>query len=206
MLINENIRRLLKETGKTQLELAEFIGSKKQTVNYWLKNDADIPARYIPAISKFFDVPLEGLFWDYVSVNVKHDVLIHDGAKKYCPRCGYSEINEGDQSCGNCGLLFVNHCSDPECRMNTGWDNPVCLSYTTCYCPECGAKTTLFENGDITEKTCAFDFATSGLSEDEQDLLEIFRSLDKSGKRILLGQAERMRLESDSRSEGQKIG
>lgn len=206
MLINENIRRLLKETGTTQLELAEYIGSKKQTVNYWLKNDADIPARYIPAISKFFNIPLEGLFWDYVSINVRHDVLIHDGAKKYCPRCGYSEIGEDDQSCGNCGLMFVNYCTDPKCRMNTGWDDPVCLSYTTCYCPECGAKTTLFENGDITEKTCAFDFATSGLNEDERDLLDIFRSLDKSGKRMLLGEAERMKLEGDTRSKGQRIG
>lgn len=205
--IKTNIKSLLAETHKKQSELAMSIGSSTTAVSNWLTNEkTEIPSRFIPEIAKFFGIPIEGLFWDYVSVNVRHDVLIHDGTKKYCPRCGYSEISEEDQSCRNCGLLFVNHCTDPNCRMNTGWDDPVCLSYTTCYCPECGAKTTFFENGDITEKTCAFDYATSGLTEDEQDLLEIFRSLDKSGKRILLGQAEQMKSSVNSRMESQKIG
>lgn len=193
MSINRNIKALLDEAGKKQLELAEWIGASKSAVNNWLKNDADVPAKFVPGIATFFGVPISRLFQGFVSAKVIHDVLVHDGDGVICPRCGFREIAEEDMSCRNCGLEFTNYCTNPECRMNSGWDDPVCFSYATCYCPECGAKTTLFENGSISEKSVEFNRKSYGMSEDEIELVEIFRELDKSGKRIVLGIAEQER-------------
>ena len=56
MTINERIFDILKSQGKTQVALAEYLGSNNSTVGYWFKNGGGIPSDYIVPICQFLAV------------------------------------------------------------------------------------------------------------------------------------------------------
>lgn len=61
MEINQRVFQALSERRIEQKELADFLEIPPGTVFNWRSRGTDPPAKYIPAISRFFDVPIEWL-------------------------------------------------------------------------------------------------------------------------------------------------
>lgn len=59
--MGEFITMRLRQTGKTQRDLADTIGVPLSTVNSWLRLGRDIPARHIPGIAACLRVSVNGL-------------------------------------------------------------------------------------------------------------------------------------------------
>ena len=62
MTVSDNIRQLFAETGKKQIDLAEFVGVRAVTISTWTNGHAEPRVCFIPWIAKFFSVPIERLF------------------------------------------------------------------------------------------------------------------------------------------------
>ena len=67
-----------------------------------------------------------------------------------CLFCHVDCLSPDDQYCINCGKpVDSNYCTNDDCIMNTGHDDPVTLVKEACFCSECGSKTTYFADGLI---------------------------------------------------------
>lgn len=62
LTINEVIRQLLKEQGKKQRELADYVGVRQNTVSDWIVKDKSPLSNYVYRIRDFFDVSYDYLF------------------------------------------------------------------------------------------------------------------------------------------------
>lgn len=60
--VSDNIRQLFAETGKKQVDLAEFVGVRPVTISTWTNGHAEPRVCFIPWIAAFFEVPIERLF------------------------------------------------------------------------------------------------------------------------------------------------
>lgn len=80
MNTGEIIKRLLEEQGKTQADLARYLGVSNTTVNRWIptKNkEGDNPSKYhLIRIADFFDVPILYITGDYDYWN-ENDITRH---------------------------------------------------------------------------------------------------------------------------------
>ena len=61
VMIAENVLHLLKQQNKKQTELADFIGTNKQTINKMLNGSRMINAMELKRIADFFGVKMEEL-------------------------------------------------------------------------------------------------------------------------------------------------
>lgn len=56
MTISERVFATLKQRGKTQVALAEYLGMNKSTVGYWFKNGGGIPSECLMPICQFLGI------------------------------------------------------------------------------------------------------------------------------------------------------
>ena len=70
-----------------------------------------------------------------------------------CIKCGYESKNDMDAFCQNCGHAFdSNYCTNDNClQRNNG--EPIPCPEDACFCPDCGAETTYFQQGVVSPKT-----------------------------------------------------
>lgn len=62
MTVSARIGVLLKERGRTQVELANYLGVDVRMVNRWVKQGVTPSGNYLLRIASFFQVPPETLF------------------------------------------------------------------------------------------------------------------------------------------------
>ena len=60
--ILSNIGDLLKEQGKTQKELCDYLGYSTQTYTAWKAGQNESYKKHIPNIAKFFGVPISRIY------------------------------------------------------------------------------------------------------------------------------------------------
>lgn len=61
MHVFNNIEALLKSRKKTQKELCEYLGLKKQAFSDWKSNRTESYMKYLPQIAEYFDVSVDFL-------------------------------------------------------------------------------------------------------------------------------------------------
>ena len=100
----------------------------------------------------------------------KNEIETDENKKvKRCPRCDNEEILDGDY-CQICGLELYNRCINYEednYRNFIQGCGEFCFSNAR-YCPRCGAKTTFYQLGilsDYTVEKSAQDFVVSDTSD-----------------------------------------
>lgn len=62
MVTFDSILQRMKEKGKTQRELAEFLGITEHKVSHWKNNRSDSYVKYIEQISEFLGVSIEEIY------------------------------------------------------------------------------------------------------------------------------------------------
>ena len=61
-MFSENLKKLLLNSGKTQKELAEFIGVKQNTVSDWINRGTSPKIEHLYRIVDFFSISFDALF------------------------------------------------------------------------------------------------------------------------------------------------
>lgn len=79
-IFRDNLQYYLKETGKLQKDLAEYVGAKTTTVSGWTRGISYPRADAMEKIAMFFGIPTTRLIGDRNAPETDRRVIIRDNA------------------------------------------------------------------------------------------------------------------------------